>query len=87
MAQAEFDSQLQPILGEDFDLPGYPDGMELLKAFTEKYPRSFGFIRQKDFIDLDVRGLLVFQSDKPLRLMSSCVFGVTTYNLGFRVLR
>jgi len=53
MTQAEFNAQLESILGDDFGLPACPDGMVLLKAFADKYPSSFLFIRPEDFINLD----------------------------------
>jgi len=53
MTQAEFDSKWRLIVGESFGLPACPDGMMILKAFADEYPRSFEFLRQEDFINLD----------------------------------
>ena len=53
MTQAEFNSRWRSIVGEDFGIPACSDGMAILKAFADRYPRSFEFLHTEDFISLD----------------------------------
>ena len=81
MTEAEFNSRWPSIAGPDLGIPACPEGMAFLKAFADRYPRSFEFLHTEDFINLDLTYSLVLRSGKPLPNTLLCVLGATKPNV------
>ena len=77
--QAEFEAQWRPIPADDFPLPACPEGMILLKAFSDAHPHSFEFIRPEDFVHYEMRCLRGSGSGTDSPITVSRVVPVTNF--------